>query len=217
MVAFARSLGLIRRKAKFIAIDGEHYTEIIKESGNVTFVKLNMSNVETGKFKVRRLKSKIQNPKTKNQNRPSYVVLNTGSPHLVLFVDNATGIDLMADGRKLRYDPQFAPDGVNVDFVQVLEDGSLFVRTYERGVENETLSCGTGVTAAAIAFAVTNRRSLPLPQPLPKKGGEFSYQIISHCIKTLGGKLTVSFRQKDTRFSDIWLEGPAEFVFEGKI
>ena len=125
--------------------------------------------------------------------------LDTGSPHFVKFVDDVVHCDVFNTGRALRNDKRFLPGGANIDFVEKQAAG-LFVRTYERGVENETLSCGTGVTASALASAYKYAGNGGLCQ-----------------IKTPGGALKVSFIQSGEVFTEIWLEGPATFVFSGEI
>ncbi|MEZ4998400.1 MAG: hypothetical protein R2758_13385 [Bacteroidales bacterium] len=117
----------------------------------------------------------------------------------MVFTDDNSNTDMVAFGRALRWSPAYAPDGVNVNLVSV-SDGKLNVRTYERGVEDETLACGTGITASAIAAAFTGK-------------------IVTHTteISALGGTLSVSFKLTDKGASEILLSGPATFVFEGKI
>ena len=130
---------------------------------------------------------------------PDGILVNTGVPHLVVFTDDNSNTDMVAFGRALRWSPAYAPDGVNVNLVTV-SDGKLNVRTYERGVEDETLACGTGITASAIAAAFTGK-------------------IVTHTteISALGGTLSVSFNLTDKGASEILLSGPATFVLEGKI
>jgi diaminopimelate epimerase len=200
ITAFAKHLGIIDNNARFLAIDGEHTSDIFQKEGYVMHIRLKMKDVSENEYRILNIEYRI------SKYRQSTIVINTGSPHLVLFIDDVSAIDVVAEGRRLRNDPQFAPDGINVDFVQIKDDGSLFVRTYERGVENETLSCGTGVTAAAIAFASAK------PRAMSHEPRDVRCPII-----TLGGKLTVSFRREESRFTDIRLEGPAEEVFRGEI
>jgi len=181
ITAFANHLGLIQNKARFQAIDGEHVAEILKHTGEEFRIRLKMKDTfiyadsEDGIF------------------------MNTGSPHYVKFVENLETMNVVAQGRAIRYDDAFSPDGTNVDFVEVGPDG-LFIRSYERGVENETLSCGTGVTASALAAAYISGDN-------PGK----------YTVRTLGGELMVTFRQDGMLFSEIWLEGAAKFVFSGSI
>jgi diaminopimelate epimerase len=125
--------------------------------------------------------------------------LNTGSPHYVKFINNLENFDVNTEGKKLRLSDEFAPAGTNVNFVEVLDYG-IFVRTYERGVENETLSCGTGVTASAIASVLA---------------GHFDINIVN--VTTRGGNLSVEFKVSNNKITDIWLCGPATFVFEGEV
>jgi len=126
-----------------------------------------------------------------------FYVINTGSPHYVEFVDKVADIDVIKDGRKTRYSERFSPEGVNVNFVEI-SSNRIFVRTYERGVEDETLSCGTGVTASAIAtYLETGNKDF--------------------IIHTTGGEFRVDFNENEGRFQSIWLRGPAEMVFRGTI
>jgi diaminopimelate epimerase len=120
----------------------------------------------------------------------------TGSPHWVAFHPNISDLPVREMGRKIRQ--EYGPEGTNVNFVE-FQSGKLFVRTYERGVEDETLSCGTGVTAAALAAAGTGWNS-----PIE--------------VETPGGNLQVDFQHHpDGSFSEVYLTGPARFVFEGKV
>jgi diaminopimelate epimerase len=181
LTAFARMLGMIETKAHFYAIDGEHEAVILNESGNLSHIKLKMKEVM------------VEEPVGGN------FFIDTGSPHYVIFGTNVNRMDVVKKARKIRYDTCFAEEGTNVDFVEI-KNNHLFVRSYERGVEDETLSCGTGITASALAAAVKT------------PGNPGCYEI-----KTRGGELKVSFKQEGNLFSDIWLEGPAEMVFRGMI
>lgn len=126
--------------------------------------------------------------------------INTGVPHAVLFVPDADRAMVLQMGPEVRRHPRFAPKGTNVNFVQVLGPGHIRVRTFERGVEGETLACGTGVTASALISSRVNQFSSPVRVQV--QGGD---------------QLEVSFRQNNGGFSEVRLTGPAEFVFEGKI
>lgn len=175
LVMFAFHLGIFKEKCTFLAIDGLH-DAIVKDNQ----VHLKMIDVDTIKT------------------TPTYTFLNTGSPHHIEFVDDVNTYPIVEKGKSIRYSAEYEPKGTNVNFVQKLSTDSLFVRTYERGVEDETYSCGTGVTAAALASSLNGCTS-------PVK------------IKTLGGNLEVSFENKENIFSSIYLIGPALRVFEGTI
>lgn len=178
ITAFAKKMGLINDRTKFIAIDGVH--EAVIHDG---FVSLKMNDVKS------------------IENNGDHYFLNTGSPHYVKFVEDVNSYNVFEEGKKIRYNERFSEEGTNVNFIEKKDD-SVFVRTYERGVENETLSCGTGVTASALVAAINGAAS-----------GK------NYCkISTLGGDLRVKFdKVLETNFYNIWLEGPAEFVFEGEI
>lgn len=175
IVAFAHMLNIITEKARFLAIDGAH-DATINQNGTISLHMQDVPNMEV---------------------HEGYTVLNTGSPHYIRWQHSVDNTDVVTEGRRIRNLPEFGSKGINVNFVAISDD-KLTVRTYERGVEDETLSCGTGVTAAAIAATC---HSL----------GKFTTQIY-----TLGGQLTVSF-QKDTPISasHVVLTGSAVFVFKG--
>jgi diaminopimelate epimerase len=176
-VAFAENLGIIETKTRFLAIDGEHEAVIKNED----WVELKMSNVETVEV---------------NDN---HFVLDTGSPHYVAFVEDLNAIDIFEEGRAIRFNERFNERGINVNFAAKTAEG-IEVATYERGVENETLACGTGVTACAIAYWIQNKTLTNIP------------------IKVKGGDLSVNFKpSENNHFTNIWLCGGATFVFEGNI
>jgi diaminopimelate epimerase len=127
-------------------------------------------------------------------------VLNTGSPHYVLQVNDLASKNVYEIGKSIRNNEIYSINGINVNFVEDFGD-HYFVRTYERGVENETFACGTGVTAVSMAMA--------------KKKGLFGN--IKNSIKVPGGNLSVSFNYDGKIFGNVFLEGPATFVFEGSI
>lgn len=178
ITAFAKQLGIIKDKAHFIASDGGHVAEM-----NANIVALKMNDVHS------------------IESHAGYYFANTGSPHVVKWVDDIEHCKVFEEGRKIRLsEPYNSHGGTNVNFIQ-LKDERLFVRTYERGVEDETLACGTGVTAAALVAASLGRSTA---------GNECS-------IHTLGGALSVSFEKEQDAYTNIWLKGPAAFVFEGEI
>ena len=178
VVAFAKQLKVIERETLFIAIDGEHRATI--EGDN--YVRLQMKNV------------------TSVEEHPDYVFLNTGSPHHVQWVDDVETVDVKPEGAAIRYGTLYADKGSsNVNFVSKGENG-FKVRTYERGVEDETYSCGTGVTAVAIALHHTQQTDV---------------QNIT--LHTRGGDLQVSFDRVGEGCENIYLSGSAQFVFEGII
>lgn len=174
---FAKDIGAVNKtEVRFLAVDGAHIAIIGDET-----VKLKMNDVN------------------EIENGNDFFFLSTGSPHYIRFTENVPQMDVFGEGKKIRNSERFKKEGTNVNFV-MQENGGIFVRTYERGVEDETLSCGTGVTASALAAAVKGIAS----------SGKCS-------VKTRGGNLTVHFKQEGNRFSEVWLEGPATFVFKGEI
>lgn len=127
--------------------------------------------------------------------------LYTGSPHLIKFEHDIVSLDVKKEGSKIRYSDKYVEKGINVNFVQVILNNELSIRTYERGVEEETLACGTGITAAALAFAKSVKLS-------------GSQRILVH---SRGGALNVEFDIQENSFINIILEGPASYVFKGEI
>jgi diaminopimelate epimerase len=177
IVAFAHFLQVVGNQCLFKAIDGMHEAKI-DDNGWVELKMIDVKDIEIGK---------------------DYYLLNTGSPHFIVFVEDLTDIDVYENGREIRYSERFKTEGVNVNFVEIKPE-ILEVATYERGVEDETYSCGTGVTAAAIAYHLKNGKATEVP------------------IQTKGGNLKVRFN-KNTEgvFKNIWLCGPATQVFKGNI
>lgn len=173
---FAIRKGIAGNKLSFKAVDGIH--DAFAEGG---MIKLKMNDINETRLI-----------------RENYFI-DTGSPHYVIFTSGLANYDVYNKGKRVRNSEDFTPDGTNVNFVEPRPDG-IFVRTFERGVENETLSCGTGVTASAIAAVLS---------------GHFDSSPVK--VFTRGGNLEVSFTVTDRKISDIWLSGPATFVFEGKI
>ncbi len=177
ITAFARHLGIVDNFAKFLASDGPHEANFDTQN----LIKLKMQNVN------------------KIAENDEYSFLYTGSPHYVRFVSDVSSIDVFNEGKKIRYSENFKQEGTNVNFVSKIENG-LAVRTYERGVEDETYSCGTGSVASAIAYYSKFKTN---------------QNIIE--IKTLGGNLQVSFEKKGDCYENVYLKGPAILVFEGEI
>jgi len=177
---FAFDLKIVEAKTSFLAIDGPHKVEFLANE----IVSLQMQNV----FSIERRASNI-------------FVLNTGSPHYIIFVGNdLQELNLIAEAHKIRYSKEFDKEGININFVQAKTEDSILIRTYERGVEAETLSCGTGSTAAALAFSVFSNSN------------NFSQNIE---VITMGGPLNVTFEKDKNGFNNIYLNGPAIKVFEG--
>jgi diaminopimelate epimerase len=175
LVSFAHDLGIIQNQTIFDAVDGLHNATI--ENGLVNLQMIDVSEIEIS---------------------PDYAFLNTGSPHHVQLVENIGEYDVYNNGKNIRNGAPYFEEGTNVNFAEAIDKTTFRVRTFERGVENETLACGTGVTAVAIAMFEQN-----LTQ--------------SQQIKLLveGGELEVSFNKKGNSFQDIFLKGPAKFVFKG--
>lgn len=180
ITAFARSLEICGTHTSFEGIDGVHEASILK-NGEIRLRLADVSGVEQ---------------------LGDGFLLNTGSPHFVLFVKSIGQIDVETEGAVFRHQERFGKEGVNVNFVEEGSSaGEISVRTFERGVEGETLSCGTGVTAAAITAYL--------------KGGA---DINSYKVSTRGGQLNVSFRRIDNQnFTEIYLSGPASHVYDGTI
>ncbi len=177
LVKFAHDVGLRKLTYKFIASDGDHEAEL-----DGKMVRLKMKDVEAV------------------DEHSTYAVLNTGSPHYVKFVSDLQATNVTVAGKAIRNSDEFAAEGINVNFVENTGDDSIAVRTFERGVEDETLSCGTGVTAASLLSAHNDR----------------GFNRVE--VKTLGGNLSVEFnKNSDHHFTDVWLCGPATFVYKGEI
>jgi diaminopimelate epimerase len=177
LTQFAFDIGIDKTSFSFLAVDGPHEANI-----NEKVVALKMNDV--------------------NQVRHDHgdYILNTGSPHYVQFTNDVMHLDVYKKGKEIRHNKEFEKEGINVNFVEQTElTDRIIVRTYERGVEDETFSCGTGVTAAALLSAhndsVFNRVE----------------------VKTKGGLLSVEYEKKGDTFKNIWLSGPAVKVFSGTI
>ncbi|MFN8288393.1 MAG: diaminopimelate epimerase [Chitinophagales bacterium] len=177
LIRFAQQLNVIQQKCFFLAIDGGHEGEILQDGR----ISLKMKDVDT----IERLNNDY--------------VLNTGSPHYVKITTDVGTLAVVEAAREIRYSERFKAEGINVNFVEP-KAGELFVRTYERGVEDETLSCGTGVVASALVFA-----------------GAQDGEVDRVRVNAIGGNLEVKFTRHGNGFKDIYLIGPAVKVFEGTI
>jgi len=179
IVRFAYDLGIHKESYCFLASDGEHLADLDSISNIVNLKMKDVSGYieEDGNY-----------------------IVDTGSPHYIKFVNDVNDMDVVKEGTEIRYSERFNAVGINVNFVEEKGDDELFVRTYERGVEDETFSCGTGVTASALVC----------------HHNEVGYNEVN--VLTRGGKLVVKYDRKfDNSYSDIWLCGPAEKSFEGRI
>lgn len=175
IVAFARDLGIITDKTVFLAVDGIHHASLAAD-----LVNLQMIDVQDY-----------------TRDGEAYV-LQTGSPHYVEFVKNLQDKNVFQDGYTIRNNATYEKEGINVNFIEAEGDG-YFLRTFERGVEDETYACGTGATAAAMAVALQQNLEGDITIP----------------IRVLGGQLYISLHKKGSHFSEVFLKGPAQFVFEG--
>lgn len=173
--AFCVENNIVSGKSKFLASDGSHYAEYSKNGSII----LSMNDVDP--------------PREIGGNN----FLNTGSPHYIIPVPDVSKIDVQLRGRNIRESDSFSPDGTNVNFVEIV-DNELIIRTYERGVEDETLACGTGITAAAISSRFQD--------------GDGDYKVK---VRAKGGTLTVDFKIQSNKASRVKLTGPAELVFKG--
>lgn len=178
LIRLAHDLGLIKNTCTFLAIDGEHEGEVLPD-GRVV---LKMKDVESP------------------ERTATAYVLNTGSPHYVQPTEMVANLQLVEEAKKIRYNERFAAEGINVNFMEPIGPDEIFVRTYERGVEDETLSCGTGVVASALVYAGTT----------PDAGTRIK-------VKAIGGDLEVKFEKTPSGFANVYLIGAAEKVFEGTI
>lgn len=178
LVAFAKSLNVIEKDTTFIATDGLHHATIFEDG----IVSLQMKDVSDVKI------------------TPEYVFLDTGSPHHIEIVEDLRNLDVKTKGAQIRYGELYGEKGSNVNFVKQVDSTTFSLRTYERGVEDETFSCGTGATAAAIAMRALGKTDSDKIQ-----------------LNVEGGKLEVSFKSSNDKFTDVFLKGPATFVFSGTI
>ena len=179
IVAFAKYLELIKIETNFLAVDGSHYAKISEDGNWVSLQMIDVQDISTD---------------------GDAFILNTGSPHYVLCVADLAQKDVSTDGRNIRYNDKYSTEGINVNFVEDFAD-HYYVRTYERGVENETYACGTGVTAVAMAMAKKKNKN----------------GLVHTSLRVLGGKLQVTFNYDGSKFSNVFLEGPSTLVFMGDI
>ena len=231
-VHFANYLSIVNNKCRFKAIDGEH------EAFIDGLIHLKMNDVTL----IEKNPARPQSSSSMPAGGSEYYLLDTGSPQYVCFVDNLTDFDVKNNGRKIRNSQPFRKEGINVNFVEKISNDTIFVRSYERGVEDETLSCGTGVTAAALTctFEEGNKgnrgnkgnkgeKRPAFHTPRPPEGGDPTFRnyidgrskignsmISTVKIRTLGGELKVMFKSiNEMRFEDIYLIGPVEMVYKG--
>ncbi|MBV9988518.1 MAG: diaminopimelate epimerase [Chitinophagaceae bacterium] len=177
LTQFAYDMGIRKDRFRFLAVDGEHEA-VIAQNG---WINLKMKDVKG------------------IEERHGDAILDTGSPHYVKAVENVMDMDVYREGRHIRFSREYEAKGINVNFVEN-DERRIIVRTYERGVEDETYSCGTGVTAAALVFAHNDN----------------GFNRID--VQTKGGYLAVEFdKVMDQCFENIWLCGPASFVYRGEI
>lgn len=175
IVAFAHFLDIFENTATFEAVDGLHEAEI--HNGIVKLKMIDVAEIDKD---------------------GDHSVLNTGSPHFVQYVEDVANFKVYDEGNKIRNSATYKNEGINVNFAEAIGENEIFVRTYERGVEDETFSCGTGATAAALVYLKDRDENMVN-------------------VKVLGGNLKVYAEQHGGSFREVWLEGPAKQVFRGKI
>ncbi|WP_185872935.1 diaminopimelate epimerase [Blattabacterium cuenoti] len=181
-ILFAKHMEISQQNMiSFRAIDGQHYGTILKNH----LVSIQMLNIDSNTIKI----------------NTKYIFLNTGSPHHIIFVKDIKNIDVNQCGKKIQFKNEYLEEGVNVNFVQLLKNNELIIRTYERGIEHETLSCGTGVVASVIASYKMNKINV-------------TKKILTY---TNGGKLWVSFIAINNKYKEIYLTGSTKLIFKGLI
>lgn len=177
IVAFGHQLNLFKTETTFEAIDGKHFATI---KGKI--IELQMTDIKDIQY------------------HQDHYFVNSGSPHHIILTTHINLCNVVSDGRKIRNGAPYHEEGANVNFVEKISENHFKIRTYERGVEDETLACGTGATAVAVAMydaKMTNNNSL--------------------IMETLGGNLEVSFQKENNYYTNVFLKGPATFVFNGEI
>lgn len=176
-IHFCYQKNIIKKKSNFLAFDGIHNGEIFDD-----YIKISMQNVEGYEL--------INDD----------IFIDSGSPHLVKILKNISDIDILRTSRDIQKSEEFKSEGVNVNYVKFVDYETVQIRTYERGVEDETLSCGTGAVAAALSFSILSNSDL---------------EKVS--VKTQGGDLFVEFKNDNNNFYDIYLSGKVKKVFSGEI
>lgn len=177
-VAFAKQLGIECKLKRFSAIDGIH--EYTFEQDIIGIHMADVDHIE--------VKGKEE------------AFVHTGSPHYILFNDDLSSSNVLKLGQKIRYSETYIEEGVNVNLMRIVDNKRIEIATYERGVENETLACGTGATACALFFGFHQNLS---EGPI--------------AVQAKGGLLSVDFKRNEDRFNHVWLFGPATFVYQGTI
>ena len=176
-IHFCYQKNIINKKSNFLAFDGIHHGEVFDD-----YIKISMQNVEGHEL--------INDD----------IFIDSGSPHLVKILKNISEIDILRTSRDIQKSKEFKSEGVNVNYVKFVDYETIQIRTYERGVEDETLSCGTGAVAAALSFFILSNSDL---------------EKVS--VKTQGGDLFVEFKNDNNNFYDIYLSGKVKKVFSGEI
>lgn len=177
IVAFARDLGIITDKTVFLAVDGLHHASIQNNQVNLGMIDVHQMERDGDAY-----------------------VLDTGSPHYVIEVENLAQLDVYGQGYAVRNNDKYRKEGINVNFIEK-EDEGYFLRTFERGVEDETYACGTGATASAMAMAFKEGRNGNVEIP----------------VRVVGGQLYIAFHKDGEKFKNVQLKGPATFVYEGVV
>jgi len=188
IVAFADFLGISKREFRFIAADGLHRAIIQNKSTSEWDISVEMADIQTRSLQL-----------------SQGDVIHTGSPHIVLFRDAIENIDVYQEGKALRYAENYTPAGINVNFAQIIDNHNIKLRTYERGVEGETLACGTGATAAALASWLEGNKNPENQYNVHARGG------------ILRVRFDVEMHADHFRFSNIRLSGPAIRVYGAEI
>lgn len=205
--AYAHSLGIFKKDVSFFAIGKKYHASLLNENSQDKDFKntpLNISLEMNDVFHANVIKENIEDKEN------CFFVIDTGSPHYIKFVENLEE-DFVKKAKKIRYSKKWQKEGINVNFVSVGEDNQIAMRTYERGVEDETYSCGTGAVACALATDIY--QSLGESENLSKNNNQ--KRIIN--ITTKGGELNVSFENNEQSYQKIFLSGATVKVFDGEV